>query len=103
MPTKEEISRKLNELLGLEENPIHFEKLSKEELERLLKIFSTVLNVAQIGVRTAKSRLEEGILGRPVVEVANMRVIDLISVIKEQGGLLGILDSLLARRRKSGD
>jgi hypothetical protein len=100
LPTKEELSQKLNSILGLEEDPIHFEKLSKDELERLLKLFSNLVNVAQIGMRTARTRLEEGVLFKPVSEVASMRVIDLVSAIKEQGGLIGLLDSFLQARRK---
>lgn len=98
---KEEISRKLNEILGLEKEPIDFTKLSKSDLERLLAIFTNIAQVAQVGVRSLRSKVEEGgLLLKPVREVANMRVIDLIASIRREGGILGMFDALLQERRK---
>jgi nucleotidyltransferase/DNA polymerase involved in DNA repair len=99
---KEELSRKLNEILGLEKEPIDFTKLSKSDLERLYNTLSNVLQIAQVGVRTLKSRVEGGgLLLKPVREVANMRVIDLLANIRKEGGVLGMLDALLQERTKT--
>jgi len=100
MPTKEQMSEKLNSLLGLESDPIGFEKLSKEDLERLLTVFTNLAQVAQIGVRSVRDRLQEGILLKPAGEVLNMRVIDLIASIRKEGGILGMFASALKERRK---
>jgi hypothetical protein len=63
---------------------------------------SNVLQIAQVGVRTLKSRVEGGgLLLKPVREVANMRVIDLLANIRKEGGVLGMLDALLQERTKT--
>jgi hypothetical protein len=97
---KKELSEKLNQLLGLENNPVGFEKLSKEDLERLLQVFTNIAQIAQVGVRSMRSKVQQGILLAPAKEVLNMRVIDLIGSIRKEGGLVGILDALLQERRK---
>lgn len=101
LATKEELSRKLNEILGLTDNPIAFENLSKSDLERLLTIFTNLAQIAQVGVRSLRSKVEEGgLLLKPVREVANMRVIDLLTSIRREGGILGMLDTIFQERRK---
>lgn len=98
MPTKEQISEQLNEILGLTENPIDFTRLNKEELERLVDLFSTVAQVAQIGIRSAREKLRGGILGRPVEEVLRMPLIDVLAQVRGEGGLLGIVDRITEAR-----
>jgi hypothetical protein len=99
---KKQLSDKLNQLLGVEDKPIAFEKLPKEDLERLLEIFTNVAHVAQVGVRSLRSKVEEGgLLLKPAREIANMRVIDLLANIRREGGLLGMLDSVLQERKKT--
>jgi len=102
------MSEKLNELLGITDDPIDFTKLSKKDLEKLLQIFSNVVQVAQVGVRTLRSKVQQGgFLFKSVKEVGDMRVIDLIQTIRKEGGLIGLIDSILrdrmatARERKS--
>lgn len=96
---KDEISEKLNELLGTSDDPIDFTKLSKKDLERLLQIFSNIVQVAQVGVRSLRSRVQEGgFLFKSVQEVANMRVIDVIQNIRREGGLLGLVEGILRER-----
>lgn len=96
------MSEKINEILGLEKDPIDFTKLSKSDLEKLHTILTNVLHVAQVGVRTLRSRVEEGrLLFKPVREVANMRVIDLLHSVRREGGLLGILDAVFQERKKT--
>lgn len=99
MVTKTEMSEKLNELLGLEE-PIGFEKLTKTELERLLEVFSTVAQVAEIGIRTAKNRFGGGLLREPVGEILNAPLIDVLSSVRREGGLIGLLGKALGQRTR---
>jgi hypothetical protein len=100
--SKEDLSGKLNEILGLEKDPIDFTRLSKDDLERLYDIMTNLIQVAQVGVRTLRSRVEEGgLLLKPIREVANMRVIDLLTSIRREGGVLGMLDVLLQERAKA--
>jgi len=99
---KKELSDKLNQLLGIEDKPIAFERLPKEDLERLFEIFTNVAHVAQVGVRSLRSKVEGGgLLLKPVREVANMRVIDLLASVRREGGILGMLDTMLQERSKS--
>jgi hypothetical protein len=99
---KKQLSEKLNQLLGVEDKPIAFERLPKEDLERLFEIFTNVAHVAQVGVRSLRSKVEEGgLLLKPAREVANMRVIDLLANVRREGGLLGMLDAVLQERKKT--
>jgi hypothetical protein len=101
---KKELSDKLNQLLGLQDKPIAFERLPKEDLERLFNVLTNVVQVAQVGVRSFRSRVEEGsLLLKPVRDVANMRVIDFLANIRREGGILGLLDTVLQERRKSAE
>jgi len=71
MPTKEELSDRLNEIMGLED-PIDFSKMTKEDLESLLKIIGEPSNLIRIGWKNAREKVKrevlEEILGRPFVE-----------------------------------
>jgi len=71
MPTKEELSERLNEIMGLED-PIDFSKMTKEDLESLLKIIGEPSNLIRIGWKNAREKVKkevlEEILGRPILE-----------------------------------
>jgi hypothetical protein len=93
MSSKEDLSARLNELLGLKDNPVAFEKLSKEELTRLCE---AVENLALGG-----GLLGQKILNKPLGEVMNMRVRDILKDAREGKGLFGfgILGRLLEERK----
>lgn len=80
--SKEEICAKLNEVLALSNNPIDFTKLSKDELVRL---YEAVENLSVGG-----SLLGLKILNRPVGELLEMRLKDVLKEIKNGKGILGL-------------
>ena len=93
---KEEMSAKLNELLGLKEKPIAFEKLSKEELQRL----DDALEALSLGGGLFGKKL----LNRPVGEIMDMRLRDVFKEMKEGKGPLGLgLIGLLRGERRQGN
>ena len=69
MPTKEEISGKINEILGTE---IKFENLTKEDLEALLKVVGEPSNLIRMGWKKlrddTKKKVAEELLGRPILD-----------------------------------
>ena len=71
MPTKEELSDKINEILGLEDT-IDFSKMTKENLESLLKVVEEPSNLIRIGWKNAREKVKrevlEELLGRPLLE-----------------------------------
>ena len=71
MPTKEELSEKINEILGLEDT-IDFSKMTKEDLESLLKVVEEPANLIRMGWKNAREKVKkevlEEILGRPILE-----------------------------------
>lgn len=71
MPTKEELSDKINEILGLED-AIDFSKMTKEDLESLLKVVEEPSNLIRIGWKNAREKVKkeilEEILGRPFLD-----------------------------------
>ena len=71
MPTKEELSERLNEIMGLKD-PIDFSKMTKEDLESLLKVIGEPSNLIRIGWKNAREKVKreilEEILGRPFLE-----------------------------------
>jgi hypothetical protein len=93
LSSKEELSARINELLGLKDNPIAFEKLSKEELVRLCE---AVENLALGG-----GLFGQKLLNKPLHEVMNMRLRDILREAREGRGLfgLGILSRLLEERK----
>jgi len=71
MPTKEELSDRLNEILGLEDE-VDFSKMTKEDLESLLKVIGEPSNLIRIGWKNARDKVKreilEEILGRPFLD-----------------------------------
>ena len=71
MVTKEELSDRLNELLGLEEM-VDFAKMTKEDLETLLKTVGEPSNLIRIGWKNlrnkAKKEILEELMGRPLLD-----------------------------------
>jgi len=89
MSSKEELSEKLNELLGFKDKPIAFEKLSKDDLIRL---YEAIVSLVQTR--------SQGILDKSIKEILSMRVYDIVREVGRSGGLVGLLtqrDSILAR------
>jgi len=79
---KEELSTKVNELLGLKDSPIDFTKLSKDELNRLCEaVESFSLGAGVFGKK---------LLNRPVGELMDMRLRDVFKEIREGKGILGL-------------
>lgn len=79
---KEELSNKINEMLGLKENPIDFTKLSKDEMIRLYEaIESLTIGGGILGFK---------ILKKPIGEIMNMKLVDLLKDIRDGKGILGL-------------
>jgi hypothetical protein len=74
MPSKEELADHLRKILGTD---IEFEKLSKEDLEKLVKIFDNIASILKIAVAGAR----EKILSKPLGELLQLN---------EKGGILGL-------------
>jgi hypothetical protein len=81
MSTKEEISDRINEILGLKDDPIDLSKLPKRDLERLCRAIEDLAASKLLGSR---------LLNRPVGEIMNMRLKDLIREFREGGGPFGL-------------
>lgn len=88
MPTKQELSDQINEVLGSEDY-IDFAKMTKEDLECLIKIVGEPSNLMRIGWKNlrdkAKKELFEEIMGRPLLD----EVLKGIPVKEEGKGPLG--------------
>jgi len=71
MVTKEDLSDRLNDLLGTEDF-IDFAKMTKEDLDRLMKVVGEPSNLIRIGWKNirdkAKKEILEEILGRPFLD-----------------------------------
>lgn len=69
MSTKADLSSKINEVLGTD---INFERLSKEDLEALLKVVEEPSNLIRIGWKNlrdkAKKEILEELIGRPILD-----------------------------------
>jgi len=90
---KEDLSAKINALLGIKDNPIDFSKLSKKDMERLHDAVETLTLGGGI--------LSKRLLNKPVQQIMNMPLRDLIKEFKDGsrvGPLRGILGSLLDDR-----
>lgn len=99
MTTKEELSDRVNEIL---ETDIDFEKLLKEDLEKLVEALSDPSKLMRIGWKNLRSETKKKILG----ELADRPLLDEIMKAGKEGedkGPLGfgIIPKLLARARRS--
>lgn len=88
--TKEELSDRLNEILGLEET-VDFTKMTKEDLEYLLKVVDDPSSLIRIGWKNlrdkAKKEILEELMGRPFLD----EVLKGVPTKEEgKGGLLGL-------------
>lgn len=88
MATKDQLSDQLNEFLGSEDY-IDFAKMTKEDLEYLIKIVGEPSNLMRIGWKNlrdkAKREIMEELLGRPLLD----EVLKGVSAKGEDKGLLG--------------
>ena len=86
MPTKAEISDQLNELLFLEDT-LNFAKMTKEDLETLLRTVGEPSNLIRIGWRNlrdkAKGEILEELMGRPFLD-------EVLKGISRKEGILGL-------------
>lgn len=82
MASKEELSGKINELLGFKDNPLDLTKLTKEDLSRL---YEAVESLALGGGIFGKK-----LLNRPVGELMDMRLRDIFKEVREGKGILGL-------------
>ena len=97
--TKQDLSDKINGLLGLDP-PIDFKKLKEAELKRLLECISKIPNLVQVGARASLERVMSGPVVTSVREVANMPIMQRFRELRESGGIIGLLDK---RMKKQGD
>lgn len=100
MATKEELSDRLNGLLGAEDY-IDFAKMTKEDLERLLKVVDDPSSLIRIGWKNlrdkAKKEILEELIGRPFLD----EVLKGIPAEEGKGPLgLGILPRILRKASK---
>lgn len=97
--TKEEISDRLNELLKIE---IDFSKMTKEDLEALLKVVSEPATLIQLGLRGLRNKATKELLNRPLKEFLDSGFLEELTA-KGRGGPLGfgILPAIFGERRKS--
>ena len=99
MATKDELSDRLNEVLGLEDT-VDFAKMTKDDLETLLKTVVDPSNLIKIGWKNlrdkAKREILEELLGRPFLD----EVFKGVQEGEDKGPLgLGILPSVRNRMR----
>ena len=99
MATKDELSDRLNEVLGLEDT-VDFAKMTKDDLEILLKTVGEPSNLIKIGWKTlrdkAKKEILEELLGRPFLD----EVLKGVQEGEDKGPLgFGILPSVRNRMR----
>ncbi len=97
--TKEELSDRLNAFLGLEDC-VDFAKMTKEDLERLIKVVGEPSNLIKIGWKNlrnkAKKEILEELMERPFLD----EVLQGDEEGKNKGPLgLGILPSVRKRMR----
>lgn len=99
---KENLSDRLNELLGINEF-VDFSKMTREDLDILLKIVSDPSNLIRTGWRNlrndAKQKLLEEIVDRPLLDEILNRSVERN---ENRGPLgLGILPSIFRRKERS--
>ena len=102
MATKEELSDKLNEILGLEET-VDFSKMTKEDLEKLVDYFSDPANMLRTAIKNMRGRAKRELLERPLKDLLEADLIGIILGKRERkGGLFGfgILDRVLGEESK---
>ena len=97
---KEELSEELNDLLGLVD--LDFSKMTKEDLEALLRFFGDPYNLIKIGVKNLRGKVKreilEEVLGRPLIEEVLGRSLE--EKEEDRGPLgFGVIPSVLARMR----
>ena len=102
MATKEELSDRLNDLLGLEY--VDFAKMTKDDLEILLKVVAEPSNLIRIGWKNlrdkAKKEILEELMGRPLLDDMLKDVLPKEGVGEGKGPLgLGILPRARERFR----
>ena len=102
MSTKEDLSEKMNELLGLEDK-VDFSKLTKEDLEKLFKALGDPTRLIQTGVKQLRQKARKEILEKPLKEIMDKPFIEgLLERENNKGPLgLGIIPRLL--RKSKGD
>lgn len=87
MSTKEELSSTLNLLLEPDVD-IDFSKLSKEDLERLIKVLSEPSRLIQLGIKHLRNKARKEVLDRPLRDFFE---VPLLEGIKSKGnGPLGL-------------
>lgn len=68
---KEELSDKMNEIFGLEDT-VNFAKMTKEDLERLIKVVGEPSNLIKIGWKNlrgkAKKEILQELMERPILD-----------------------------------
>ena len=97
--TKQDLSDKVNALLGLDP-PIDFKKLKEVELKRLLETISKIPSLMQVGARASIERVMQGPVVKSVRDISNMPVVQRLRELREAGGIVGLLDR---RMKKQGE
>lgn len=101
LATKEELSERLNAILSLEDT-IDFTKLTKEDLERLVKVVEDPSRLIQTGVKQLREKARREILERPLKELMDKPFIEgLLERDADKGPLgLGILPRILGKSKE---
>ena len=96
---KDELSDRLNEFLGLEDC-VDFAKMTKEDLERLIKVVGEPSNLIKIGWKNLRSKAKKEILQELMERPFLDEVLNGDEEGKNKGPLgLGILPSVRKRMR----
>lgn len=101
MSTKEDLSDQLNQLLGVN---VEWSKMSRENLETLVKLFGDPMGIVQLGIRMMKEKTREDIMGRKLGDVLSSSTILNLRERSRGGPLgLGILPGLLGQTDKTSE
>lgn len=100
MATKEELSDRLNDLLGLEDS-VDFTGMRKEDLERLLEVFVDPARLIQTGIKQLRSKARREILERPLKDLMDKPFLEGFLTERDKGPLgLGLLPRILGRSKE---
>jgi len=97
--TKENLSDQLNGILGVN---VEWSKMSREDLETLMKLFGDPVGIVQLGVKMMKEKTREDIMGRKLGDILSSSTILNLRDRSRGGPLgLGILPGIFGNEKPS--